>query len=668
MGDLKTRLSSVRAKILRRPSVISTTSSASSSARDLRFGASHSHEPAHPSPFSRSRAVDGEADGQATRNSRKEGAHVEASKGRTETLSSQHTQRPATPTQSAARPTNEPLPQASRELTNQGASTESTGQAAEASSKSEAVVPDSTPPQDPSAPKRPREGTVRQQSLVPHTQTRLVEALLNSSPQKDRPTTSSTWDNFQSAPNLALSMVSRKIWVKRPGASATMVTIHEEDLVDDVRDMVLRKYGNSLGRSFDSPDVTLRICPREGTQHNPQEGERVLGPEEAIARTLDSYYPGGQTVDEALIIDVPQRRTPRPSPRANHPMPYYSEDLRPPEAGTEYFPPMPATAAIPSPHLPPPLTVSSVNNAAGSHHPAVHSISVLNTGQVPLLPSPGSRPGPRHRVPRPGYGRQHTASPTIISSASPAAVTNGTTPHPRQSRSRVNSLASESTQGAPAAPPLPSPPVPEAPHRLATPPPQRVASPRPPAKSKKSRKGSEHPTLPAGLLDGAVPPINVLIVEDNIINLKILEVFMKRLKVRWQTAMNGREAVNKWRTGGFHLVLMDIQLPVMNGLEATREIRRLERLNNIGVFSSSASSSAPENLPGDAPNGDDRLTNTVLFKSPVIIVALTASSLQSDRHEALAAGCNDFLTKVWHDFRYHISCSFTGATKKWDNR
>lgn len=186
------------------------------------------------------------------------------------------------------------------------------------------------------------------------------------------------------------------------------------------------------------------------------------------------------------------------------------------------------------------------------------------------------------------------------------------------------------------------------PQAIATPP-ARVASPRP----KKIKKKIDHPMLPKGMLNGSVPPINVLIVEDNIINLKLLEAFVKRLKVRWSTAMNGRDAVTKWRNGGFHLVLMDIQLPIMSGLDATREIRRLERVNSIGVFSSAASS-APEETKGE-PDEKDKLENKDLFKSPVIIVALTASSLQSDRHEALAAGCNDFLTKVGASL-YSLHC------------
>src|SRR5271155_4421627 len=80
---------------------------------------------------------------------------------------------------------------------------------------------------------------------------------------------------------------------------------------------------------------------------------------------------------------------------------------------------------------------------------------------------------------------------------------------------------------------------------------------------------------------------------------------------------------------------MDIQLPVMSGIEATKEIRRLERVNHICVFSE-------EKL--DAPSPKDELGD-LPFQSPVIIVALTASSRESDRNEALAAGCNDFLTK-----------------------
>jgi osomolarity two-component system response regulator SSK1 len=52
---------------------------------------------------------------------------------------------------------------------------------------------------------------------------------------------------------------------------------------------------------------------------------------------------------------------------------------------------------------------------------------------------------------------------------------------------------------------------------------------------------------------------------------------MQQLNVRWDTAANGLEAVNKWKAGKFHLIFMDIGMPVMDGLAATKEIRRLER-------------------------------------------------------------------------------------------
>ncbi|KAI0172402.1 CheY-like protein [Hypoxylon sp. FL1284] len=429
-------------------------------------------------------------------------------------------------------------------------------------------------------------------------------------------------------------MVTRKVWVKRPLASPTLITINEDDLVDDVRELILRKYANSLGRNFDAPDLTLRICDRE------QQTSRPLQPDEPMGRTLDAYYPGGQTVDDALLIDIPSRRTPKASPN-----PRYHSDDRPHESGTDYFPPYPPAAQHPNGTSTQAMTLNGTHQL---HFPP--SLAVINGGQLPPLPSPG---GTRRLGSRPKMTRMHTASPvsTIANShtSQPGAPPTGMHNYPtRQARSRTHSGASsDQSNHPPAAPSIPTPPVPE---RTATPPPPRVSSPRPVnARPKKSKKPIEHPSLPPGMLNGGVPPINVLIVEDNIINLKLLEAFVKRLKVRWQTAMNGREAVNKWRAGGFHLVLMDIQLPVMSGLDATREIRRIEKVNSIGVFSSSASSPPDEVSAG--PAEEDKLVNTEMFKSPVIIVALTASSLQSDRHEALAAGCNDFLTKpvnfVW---------------------
>ena len=478
------------------------------------------------------------------------------------------------------------------------------------------------PPLPPSPFSRPL-APYRKQSLFPANQTHLFKALLHGHADGFE---LDAVDPDQQPPLSA--MVTRKIWVKRPLASATLITISEDDLVDDVRELILRKYTNSLGRLYDAPDLTLRICNRE------QQTSRLLQPDEPMCKVLDSYYPGGQSVDDALLIDIPSRRTPKASPNPR----YYADD-RPHESGTDYFPPYPPPTHAHSHHS---ASAALVNGQHNLHFPP--SMSIVGGSQLPPLPSPGSTR--RLALNRPNMQRMHTASPgsTVANShvSQTGAAATGTHKHSRPVRSRTHSGASsDQSNHAPQAPPIPTPPAAE---RIVTPPP-RVSSPRPSNRAmKKTRRAIETPSLPSGLLDTAVPPINILIVEDNMINLRLLEAFVKRLKVRWQTAVNGREAVDKWRAGGFHLVLMDIQLPIMNGLEATREIRRIEKVNSIGVFSSSASSPPDEVLP--EPAEEDKLANTEMFKSPVIIVALTASSLQSDRHEALAAGCNDFLTKV----------------------
>lgn len=92
---------------------------------------------------------------------------------------------------------------------------------------------------------------------------------------------------------------------------------------------------------------------------------------------------------------------------------------------------------------------------------------------------------------------------------------------------------------------------------------------------------------------------------------------------------------------------MDIQLPVMNGLEATKTIRAIEKEQKIGVLPASATSLADNNNDPSSSIHDTMASSDpqTPFRSPVIIVALTASELESDRHAALAAGCNDFLTK-----------------------
>jgi osomolarity two-component system response regulator SSK1 len=223
-------------------------------------------------------------------------------------------------------------------------------------------------------------------------------------------------------------------------------------------------------------------------------------------------------------------------------------------------------------------------------------------------------------------GKQKKEEPTVPAPPTPATATAATVAGPTG-----KTLRKEDTK-VPAPQKTPQPGV----QAQAKPELRRTRTPL----SAKVQKG---PTT----METIVPRVNVLIVEDNEINQKILEAFMRKRKIRSSVAKNGREALEKWRQGGYHLILMDIQLPVMSGILVTKEIRRLEHQNKIGVFSGGAGAGQSTMAPVDPED----VLDSNLFRSPVIIVALTASSLKEDKSEALAAGCNDFLTKpvnmVW---------------------
>lgn len=180
-----------------------------------------------------------------------------------------------------------------------------------------------------------------------------------------------------------------------------------------------------------------------------------------------------------------------------------------------------------------------------------------------------------------------------------------------------------------------------------------VPDPQPSVPARRPGRRATHDTKPStpttvpgkagkGQPDSSIiPPISVLIVDDNPINQTILSTFMRRKKIKYDVAKNGEEAVQKWQNGGFHLILMDIQMPVMDGIQATKEIRRLESLTAASGYTPGTPLS---DTPSEGAFSESRASASP-YRSAVIIVALTASSLQSDRVAALAAGCNDFLTK-----------------------
>jgi CheY-like chemotaxis protein len=139
---------------------------------------------------------------------------------------------------------------------------------------------------------------------------------------------------------------------------------------------------------------------------------------------------------------------------------------------------------------------------------------------------------------------------------------------------------------------------------------------------------SASPIRDSGLVEtvAARYPLRVLVVEDNPTNLRVALLLLSNLGYRADHVSNGQEAVDAVRETAFdpnrcyELILMDVHMPLMDGLEATRQIRRL----------------ISRGLDGE---------NLAESVSQPYISALTADALAGDREKCLAAGMDDYLSK-----------------------
>lgn len=111
--------------------------------------------------------------------------------------------------------------------------------------------------------------------------------------------------------------------------------------------------------------------------------------------------------------------------------------------------------------------------------------------------------------------------------------------------------------------------------------------------------------------------LKLLVVEDNEVNRRVVVKQLQKLGIVPDIAVNGQEAYEKTEENDYQIILMDCQMPILDGYRATEKIRRRER--------------------------EKKICNEKY--SPVVIIALTAHTLDKERERCLAAGMNDYLSK-----------------------
>ena len=130
----------------------------------------------------------------------------------------------------------------------------------------------------------------------------------------------------------------------------------------------------------------------------------------------------------------------------------------------------------------------------------------------------------------------------------------------------------------------------------------------------------------------------ILVADDHAINQQLIVLLLERLGYGSDVVTTGREAVKAVATGSYALVLMDCQMPEMDGFEATRTIREAESENNkeLGVRSKEQETNLSD-------TSDSSLFTPHCSRIP--IVALTANAMPGDREKCLAAGMDEYISK-----------------------